>query len=102
MRREYIARGSGLGARGSEPVVFRGNRMSIERQIASEYPSCRAPSPDSILPQLLLEQLQNAPVLVGPAGVLGERVVLDWIHRQLPVLLAQLDQALSEAHGILE
>src|SRR3954468_764676 len=52
--------------------------------------------------QVVLEQLEDPLVLVGPARGALEAVVLDRIRRQLPVLLAQLDQPLGEPHRILE
>ena len=47
--------------------------------------------------EVLLEQLQNALVLVGPTGRFHERVVLHRVHGHLPVLLAQLDESLRQA-----
>src|SRR5687768_678046 len=49
-----------------------------------------------------LEQLQDALVLVRPARLFFERVALHGIDGQLPVLLAQLDEALHEADAVLE
>src|SRR2546430_11165470 len=58
--------------------------------------------PLSGLPHGLLEQLQNAPVLVRPTVRPPEAVRLDRIHGHLPALLAQLDQPLDQARGVLE
>src|SRR5713101_590859 len=58
--------------------------------------------PFSGLPDRLPEQLQNAPVLVRPAVGPPEAVRLDRIHGHVPALLAQLDQPLDEARGVLE
>src|ERR1700682_4339872 len=56
----------------------------------------------SRLPQVLLEQAEDPLVLVGPARRLDEAVVFHRIERHVPVRLAQLDEALREAHGVLE
>src|SRR5205823_9056649 len=52
--------------------------------------------------QVVVEQFQNAPVLVGPTVGALEGVVFYGVGRDLPVLFPQFDQALDEAHRVLE
>src|SRR2546425_2646524 len=52
--------------------------------------------------QRLLEQLQDPPVLIRPAVAAREAMSLCGVHRDLPVLLFQLDQPLHQAGGVLE
>ena len=53
--------------------------------------------PDGVVPQL-----HDAAVLIGPRCWTCEAVIFDRIHREIPVRLAQFDQALCEAHDVLE
>src|SRR5256885_13351149 len=55
-----------------------------------------------IVLEVLVEQLQDPVVLVGPAGLFLETVVLDRERRERPVLLSQLDQPLDQTHAVLE
>src|SRR5207248_6006177 len=52
--------------------------------------------------EIVVEQLQDALVLVGPARLLLEAVVFYRKKRDRPVLFPELDQALHEAHGVLK
>ena len=60
------------------------------------------PEATSPSPQGPLEQGEDTLVFVGPTGRLGERVVLNGIDGELPVLFAQLDEPLDQAHGVVE
>src|ERR1043166_2902193 len=66
---------------------------------ASRMPRCIA---RSVPVQPLLEELQDPAILVGPGIGTHEAVVFDRIHGELPIGLAQLDQALGEPHHVLE
>ena len=58
--------------------------------------------PTARLFQRRLKQPENPLVLIRPARRLDEAVVFERVHGDFPVLLAELDQALGEAHGVLE
>ena len=51
---------------------------------------------------MLLKQLEDALVLVGPAGRLAESVILHRIDSQFPVLFAQLNELLHQTDGVDE
>src|SRR5690606_1923882 len=57
--------------------------------------------PGSFSLQVRLEQLEDALVLVEPCIGMHETVALERIAREFEVVLAQLDQALEQAHRIL-
>src|SRR5215204_4418445 len=53
-------------------------------------------------PQVLLEESEDALVLVGPTVGAFEGVVFDRVGGELPVLFAQLDESFGQADGVLE
>src|SRR5687767_11705028 len=84
----------GIAARATAADRMKRKRIasspSHQRPHRAQRPLSTAPWPR----QRPLEQLKDPPVLVGPRGRLNEAVILHGVHGQLPVLLAQLDQAL--------
>lgn len=52
--------------------------------------------------QVFFEQLQNPLVFIRPRTDLFEGVILHRIDRHFPILLAQFDQALRQAHRVLK
>src|SRR6185295_16978221 len=70
-------------------------------------PCSAPPAPSSTLASQLalervVEQLQDPLVLVGPARLLLEAMVLDRERRDRPVVLPELDEALHQPHAVLE
>lgn len=52
--------------------------------------------------QIVLEDLEDSPVLIRPRGRPDEAVILHRINRQLPVGLAQFYQFLGQSHDVLK
>src|SRR5205807_10633918 len=73
---------------------------SNERRCASRIRS--HPRALRLRAEVLLEQLQDPLVFVGPARRPFEAMVLHWIRRDFPVLFSQLDEAFGQPHGILK
>src|SRR5690606_12309089 len=71
-------------------------------RLAAGSKSMRVHSLEFLLLQLVLEQLEDAPVFIQPGLGMHEAVRVQRIGRDLKVFLLQLDEPPHQPHGILE